>query len=97
MIKSENTEKHKELRQRFNKETGIYAIKDNESYMNWLENIVVKNCSIPLVSGSAIADLNHIAINAVMNIQGLTDNEPQVQEECGKIINAVRFFSKHYR
>ena len=49
MIKSENTEKHKELRQLFNKETGIYAIKDNESYMNWLENMVVKNCSIPVV------------------------------------------------
>jgi hypothetical protein len=49
------------------------------------------------VSGSAIADLNHITINAAMNIQGLTDNEPQIQEECGKIINAVRCFSNHYR
>jgi hypothetical protein len=49
------------------------------------------------VNGSAIADLNHIAINSAMNIQGLTDNEPTIQEECGKIINAVRVFSKHYR
>ncbi len=49
------------------------------------------------VSGSAIADLNHIAINSAMNIQGLTDNESTIQEECGKIINAVRVLSKHYR
>lgn len=56
MIKSENTEKHKELRQLFNKETGVYAIKDNESYMNWLENIVVKNCSIPDVSCCALLE-----------------------------------------
>lgn len=49
------------------------------------------------VSGSAIADLNHIAINSAMNIMCLTDNELKVQDECGKIINAVRTFSKHYR
>lgn len=49
------------------------------------------------VSGSAIADLNHIAINSAMNIMALTDNEQKVQDECGKIIDAVRAFSKHYR
>jgi len=59
MIKSENTEKHKELRQLFNKKTGIYAIKDNESYMNWLENMVVKNCSIPLVSNSVCPECGY--------------------------------------
>jgi hypothetical protein len=48
------------------------------------------------VSGSAVADLSHIAINSAMNIQCLTDNEPTIQEECGKIINAIRVFSKHY-
>jgi len=63
MIKSENTEKHKELRQLFNKETGIYAIKDNESYMNWLENMVVKNCSIPFVSvSSGVSNLDFKAV-----------------------------------
>jgi hypothetical protein len=48
------------------------------------------------VNSNAIADLNHITINAAMNIQGLTDCEPQIQEECSKIINAVRNFSNHY-
>ena len=92
----EEKELYQMLRSKFNTEemerlTKLMII-DAEKYH---QEQLKKNCV--LVSGNAIADLNHISINAAMNIQGLTDNEPQVKEECGKIINAVRFFSKHYR
>lgn len=40
-VNKENTEKHKELRAKFYKETGIYAILDNDSYTYWLENIII--------------------------------------------------------
>lgn len=40
----------------------------------------------------AIADLNHNVINAAMNIMVLSNNKPDIEEECSKIIKAVRDF-----
>ena len=59
-------------------------------------NYVLGQLGLSSVSSSAIADLNHVSINSAMNIMGLTDNEPKVMEECSKIINTIRDFSKHY-
>lgn len=45
-----------------------------------------------LSNSKAIADLNHNVINAAMNIMALSNNEPKIEEECSKIIKAVRGF-----
>jgi len=42
----------------------------------------------------SIADLNHIVINAAMNIMCLTNQDAKVQEECATIINTVREYTK---
>lgn len=49
-----------------------------------------------IVSGSALADLNHNVINAAMNIVGLSEDE-KVRKEVDKIIDAVRLFTQHCR
>lgn len=43
-----------------------------------------------------IADLNHTIINSAMNISALSNNDPIIQEECSKIINEIRKFSKQF-
>lgn len=57
----------------------------------------VKLCNIPHVSGSALADLNHIVVNAAMNISTTAIENTAIQTECKKIIDTVRGFTKHYR
>jgi len=42
----------------------------------------------------SIADLNHIVINAAMNIMCLTNQDTKVQDECDVIIKTVREFTK---
>lgn len=49
-----------------------------------------------IVSGSALADLNHNVINAAMNIVGLSDDE-KVRKEIDRIIDAVKMFTQHCR
>jgi len=57
----------------------------------------VKNLNMPDVSGSALADLNHIIVNAAMNISTTAVEDTKIQTECRKIIDTVRGFTKHYR
>ena len=49
-----------------------------------------------IVSGSALADLNHNVINAAMNIVGLSEDE-KVRKEIDRIIDAVKLFAQHCR
>jgi uncharacterized membrane protein YjjP (DUF1212 family) len=44
---------------------------------------------------SGISDLNHIVINSCMNISALSMDDLKIQDECGKIIDCVRNFSKN--
>lgn len=49
----ENIKEHQKLRRQFLEETGIYAIKDNKSYILWLEKKLVKKLTICDVVSSA--------------------------------------------
>lgn len=42
----------------------------------------------------AIADLNHHTINAAMSIMALAPDNKEIQEQCDRIVNAVRSFTK---
>lgn len=70
-------------------------VSDAEMYHTLIEamNQVLRQ---PLVSGSALADLNHNVINAAMNIVGLSDDE-KVRKEIDRVIDAVKMFTQHFR
>lgn len=76
-----------------NNNRNLSVLRDNP-FWNVLESMYQKEISKKENKTSSIADLNHIVINSAMNIMSLTDNEQNVQNECGKIIDAVRSFTK---
>ena len=77
-----------------NNNRNLSILRENP-FWNVLESMYQKEVSKKENKSSSIADLNHIVINSAMNIMSLTDNEQNVQNECGKIIDAVRSFTKN--